>query len=345
MFRFAQPDILYALALIPLMGIVYLWYLSWQKKATARFGDTTIVQSLMPGKSKYRGWIKFMLIMFAFGLLVFGLAGPQFGSKLQEVKRDGVEIIIALDVSNSMLAEDIQPNRLERSKQAISRMVDRLKNDRIGLIVFAGDAFVQLPLTSDYVSAKMFLSTIHPGIMPVQGTAIGSAIRLATSSFSQAPESSKVIIVITDGENHEDDPVVAAQAAADKGILVHTLGMGLPGGAPVPLQGTGAQKQFLRDQDGNVVVSKLDERTLQRVAEAGIGAYIRATNSRAGLDLLFNEIDKMEKTELEAKVYSEYEDQYQLVVFGALLIMFLDALIMRRRNKYLKNLKLFQPQN
>jgi Ca-activated chloride channel family protein len=339
MFRFANPEYLYFLIVIPILFGLYLISSYIKKRRLAEFGNFELIRQLMPGVSFRRGWIKLIFVLTALTFIVFGLAGPQFGSKLTESKRKGIELIIALDVSNSMMAQDIQPNRLERAKQAISRLVDQLSNDRVGLIVFAGDAYVQLPVTNDYTSAKMFLSSIGTGMVPKQGTAIGSAINLAASSFSPQEETSKVIIVISDGENHEDDPIEAAKRAAEKGIVIHSIGIGSPQGAPIP---TGAGRQdFLKDRDENVVVTRLDEDILSKVAITGGGKYIRATNTQIGLIPLFEEINRMERAEFNEKVYSEYNDQFQYLFGIALFLLVFDLLILERRNRLVKRLNLF----
>lgn len=340
MFRFSHTEYLYFLFLIPLIIGLFWLVTILQKRAINRFGNLETLKQLMPGFSFQRGWLKVIIFSTAVTLIIIGLAGPQFGSKLTEVKRKGIELIIALDVSNSMMAQDIQPNRLERAKQAISRLVDKLSNDRIGLIVFAGDAYVQLPITNDYISAKMFLSSISPGIVPKQGTAIGSAINLAASSFSPQSETSKVIVILSDGENHEDDPVEAAKKAAEQGIFVYAIGIGSPQGSPIPASQDN-QTSFLKDKDGNVVVSKLDEETLSKVAVAGNGKYIRATNTQLGLLPLFDEINKMQKTEMKEKVYSEYDDQFQYLFAIALFLLVLEFIILERKNKWLTKLNLF----
>ena len=276
-FRFAHPVFLYLLFLIPALVLFFIYIRYSRIKDLKSFGNPEVMKSLMPDVSSSRPIWKFVLIILGFMTFVFLISGPQFGSKLQKVKRKGVEIVIALDVSNSMMAEDIKPNRLERSKQAISRLVEKLLNDKIGLIVFAGDAYVQLPITTDYASAKMFLSTINTSVVPVQGTAIGKAIDLAVRSFGPESEASRAIIVITDGENHEDDAVAAAKAANEKGIVVHTIGMGLPQGAPIPVEGTNS---FIKDRQGTVVMTKLDEQKLQEISAAGGGEYFRANNTK-----------------------------------------------------------------
>jgi len=339
MFRFAHPDTLYLLGLIPLLIILFVWGRARRRRQLKQFGEEMLMEQLMPNVSAKRPVWKFYITLAAITAMIFVVAGPQFGSKLQTTTQQGVELIIALDVSNSMLAEDIQPNRLERAKQAISQMVDKLGNDKIGLIVFAGDAYTQLPITTDYASAKMFLSTINTGIVPTQGTAIGKAINLGIRSFGPQDDVSRAIIVITDGENHEDDAIKAAEAAQEKGILVYTIGMGSAKGAPIPV---GGNNNFRKDRDGKVVITKLDEKMLQEIAIAGGGKSIRANNTKVGLNELLKEINKMEKSDIEAKVYSEYDDQFQWLALVALIILIFEVIILERKNRFLKDINLFK---
>ncbi len=338
-FRFEHPEYLYLFFVIP--ALVVLYYISYRmkKKALKEYGDMSIISQLMPFASFTRPVYKFAIMLLAFCFLVIAIAGPQFGSKLRKIKRKGVEVVIALDVSNSMLAQDIKPNRLESAKRAISKMVDNLNNDKIGLIVFAGEAYTQLPITTDYSSAKLFLSTINTDIVPIQGTAIGSAINLASKSFTPDSEASKAIIVITDGENHEDDATAAAKAALEQGIVVHTIAMGLPKGAPIPIKGKSGQ--FRQDEDGNVVISKLDEKMLAEIAEAGGGNMIKANNTTTGLKALFKEINKMEKTELEQRIYSDYDEKFQYFIAFVLLLILIEYLILDRKNRHFKDIHLF----
>ncbi len=340
MFRIANPEYLYALMLIPALMIFYWYSRRQRRKALAKFGHKETLSALMPNASSARSALKFTVLLLALASAIIAMARPQFGSQLKTVKREGIEIIIALDVSNSMLAEDIQPNRLERSKRAISQLVDKLSNDKIGLIVFAGEAYTQLPITSDYVSAKLFLNSISPQIVPTQGTAIGAAIDLGIKSFSPQFVGSKVIIVITDGENHEDDAAGAAAKAAELGITVHTIGMGLPQGALIPDFSNG-QKGYKKDNQGNTIVTKLDEPMLQKIAQAGKGVYIRANNSQVGLNTLFDEVNKMDKTEMESQIYADYDEKFQYFIGLAILFILLDFIILERKNRYFKNLKLF----
>ncbi len=337
MFKFAHPEILYVLISIPAFVLLFLLAQRKRKKAIESFGDLALMETLMPEISKTRPVLKFILSMVALCILIFVIAGPQFGSKLQEVKRKGVEIVIALDVSNSMLAEDIQPNRLERAKRAISRLVDKLSNDKIGLIVFAGEAYTQIPITTDYVSAKMFLSSIQPNMVNKQGTAIGSAIELGMRSFTPESELNKALIIITDGENHEDDAIKAAVAAKEKGIFVHTIGMGDAKGAPIPLQP--GSNEFIKDREGNTVISKRDEKMLQEIAISGGGLYIGEV--QAGLRTLFDEINKMDKQEYESKIYTEFEDRFQYLTALVLLVLIFEFIILEKKNKWLKNIDLF----
>jgi Ca-activated chloride channel homolog len=341
LFRFANPDYLYLLLLLPVLIGSWAYNEVRKRKAIRRIGNRELVNRLLPEMSKVRPLFKFMLQFIAVSSAIIVLARPQFGSKLEEIKRQGVEVIIVLDVSNSMLAEDIQPNRLERAKQAISRLVDNLVNDKIGLIVFAGDAYTQIPITTDYISAKMFLSTINPDMVPKQGTAIGSAIDLGIRSFSPGEGKSKAMIIITDGENHEDNPVSKANQAAKSGVIIHTLGIGSPDGVPVPVTLYG-KKNYLTDIDGNTVITRLEEDILKNIAISTGGNYVRASNSNIGLDEIFGEIQKMKTQELETTMYTEYNDQFQIFAAITLLILILDFMIMDRKNRKLANIKLFR---
>lgn len=341
LFRFANPDFLYLLLILPVMILLFIINEARKNKALKRIGEEELVKRLLPERSGIRPVIKFILQLTVTGLAVVILARPQFGSKLEEVKKEGVEVIIALDVSNSMMAEDIQPNRLTRAKQALSRLIDNLDNDKIGLIVFAGDAYTQIPITTDYISAKMFLSAISPDMVPRQGTAIGSAISLGMRSFTPGEGKSKAMIIITDGENHEDDPVAKAEEASKAGIVIHTIGIGSADGVPVPLT-VGGKRDYLKDIDGNTVISKLDEDILKKIAVSGGGNYVRASNSSLGLDEVFNDIKKMKKQEMESTMFTEYNDQFQIFAAIALFLLLADYLIMERKNRRLANIRLFK---
>jgi Ca-activated chloride channel family protein len=341
LFRFANPDYLYLLLLLPVAVLLFIIELIRKNRALSRLGDKNLVVKLVPELSRARTLIKFILQVIVILSVVIMLARPQFGSKIEDVKKQGVEVIIALDVSNSMLAEDIQPDRLTRAKQAIYRMVDNLDNDKIGLIVFAGDAYTQIPVTTDYVSAKMFLSTINPDMVPKQGTAIGAAINLGIRSFSPGENKSKAMIIITDGENHEDDPVSAAEEASKAGIVIHTIGIGSTEGVPISVNKSG-KKDYLKDAEGNTVITKLDEDILKKIAITANGNYVRASNSNIGLDEIFSEIKKMKKQDLESSIYTEYNDQFQIFAVIAIFLLLADFLIMERKNRKLANIRLFK---
>ncbi len=341
LFRFANPDFLYLLLLLPVMIVLWIVNEIRKRRAIQRLGDSSLVKKLLPELSRFRPSMKFILQLIAVCAAIIILARPQFGSKLEEVKKQGVEVIIALDVSNSMLAEDIQPNRLTRAKQALTRLIDNLDNDKIGLIVFAGDAYTQIPITTDYISAKMFLSAISPDMVPKQGTAIGSAIDLGMRSFSPGEGKSKAMIIITDGENHEDDPVAKASEASKAGIVIYTIGIGSANGVPVPMTISG-KRDYLKDKDGNTVITKLDEDILKKIAISAGGNYVRASNSNIGLDEIFGEIKKMKKQEMESTMYTEYNDQFQIFSVIALFFLIVDFMIMDRKNRKLSNIKLFK---
>ena len=326
MILFAQYRYLLLLLLVPVILIAHALKLRGRRKRVERFGDSALVEELMPSYSKAKGWLRTILYSLAFFFFVIGLARPQIGAKLSEREAKGAEIMICLDVSNSMLAEDYSPNRLERAKLAISRIVDRLQEDRIGLIVFAGSSFVQLPITTDYVSAKMFLNSIDTGSVPVQGTAIGDAVLTAARSFSAQSEKSRAIIVITDGENHEDDPVDAVRQVVGMGIKVYTIGVGSLQGQPIPKDG-----QLMKDRDGNIVVTRLDEGTLQQMAEAGNGAYVHAGNEEFGLNPIIDDIRKMEAEKFNSVVFEEYDEQYMYFFAIALALFVIEMLIGERR--------------
>jgi len=328
MLFFANEKFLWLLLLVPLVPLVYAFVLRSRRKRIEQFGQKELVEALMPSRPTAKGWIKVLLFDAALFFFIIGLARPQIGAKLSQRETKGAEIMICLDVSNSMLAKDYSPNRLERAKLAISRMVDKLQDDRIGLIVFAGSSFVQLPITADYVSAKMFLSSISTGSVPVQGTAIGDAILTAARSFSAQSEKSRAIVVITDGENHEDDPVDAARQAAEAGIKVYTIGVGSLQGQPIPLDG-----ELMKDKEGNIVVSRLDEETLKQVAKAGNGAYVHAGNEEFGLNPIIEDLNRLEDERYNSVVFEEYDEQYMYFFATALLLLVIEALIGNRKSK------------
>ena len=328
MIVFANSQYLLLLLLVPLLPVGYALIRYMRSLRLRRFGQEDLVRSLMPSYSPAKGWVRLVLFDLAFLFFVLGLARPQIGAKLKERETKGAEVMICLDVSNSMLAQDYSPNRLERAKLAISRLVDKLQDDRIGLIVFAGTSFVQLPITTDYVSAKMFLSSIDTESVPVQGTAIGDAIRTAARAFSTQSEKSRAIVVITDGENHEDDPVEAARQAAGMGIRIYTIGVGSATGQPIPKDG-----ELMKDARGNIVVTRLDEGTLRKVAEAGGGAYVLAGNEEFGLNPILNDLHRLEAEKFKSVVFEAYDEQFMYFFAVAFVLLVLEMLIGERRHK------------
>lgn len=328
MLYFASPQYFWFLLLVPLIPAVYGVLRAHRRRRIRRFGDEALVRELMPSWSGPKGWVRTVLFTLAFFFFVVGLARPQMGAKLKEHETKGAEIMICLDVSNSMLAEDYSPCRLDRAKLAISRVVDRLQGDRIGLIIFAGTSFVQLPITTDYISAKMFLGNINTESVPVQGTAIGDAILTAAKSFSAQSEKSRAIIVITDGENHEDDAVDAARQAAELGIKIYTIGVGSQQGQPVPVNG-----ELLKDSEGNIVVSRLDEGTLRKIASEGGGAYVHAGGEEFGLNPIIDDIKKMEAEKYNSIVFEDFDEQYMYFFAAALALLVLEMLVGERKHK------------
>lgn len=339
MFRFADPNVLYLLIILPFVAIFYFYSNYRRTKRLRKYGDPELLSMLMPEASAHRPVFKFWVLWIALGLSIVMLARPQFGTRLEKVKRSGIETIIALDISNSMLAEDVVPSRLEKAKSLISRLVSNFNDDKVGLIVFAGDAFTQLPITSDYISAKMFLESIMPSLISSQGTNIGEAIRLAIKSFTPQEKVGRAIIVITDGENHEGGAVEAAKEAASKGMKVFVLGIGSPDGSPIPLEGS---NDYRKDNQGNVIVTRLNEQMCREVAQAGNGVYIRVDNSSSAQSLLQKEIDKLTKRDLESTVYSNYNEQFPALAWIIIVLLIIEVVVLDKKNPLFKNIKLFR---
>lgn len=338
MFRFEDPIYLYALVLIPVLALIRWWMMLRQRKRLRRFGDPQLVHQLMPDVSRFRPLVKFGLLLTALALLIVMLARPQMGTKISHEKRTGIETIIALDISNSMLAEDVSPSRLDRAKMMVENLVDHFTNDKIGLIVFAGEAYVQLPITSDFVSAKMFLSSIEPGLIETQGTDIAAAVNMATHSFTQEEGVGKAVIVITDGEDHEGGALEAAQEAKAKGMRVYVLGIGSAKGSPIPIPGT---SDYMKDNSGETVMSALNEDMCKQVAAAGGGAYIHVENNSNAQEQLNRELDKLTKKEISSTVYSDFDEQFQAVGILVLLLLIAEICILEIKNPHLRNIHLF----
>jgi len=334
MYRFDHIEYLYGLGLIPVLILLFVLTRIWRKSALKKLGDMEILSQMMPSVSSVKPTLRFILFLLAITFLIFGLVNPQIGSKLEEIKREGSDIIICLDVSNSMKAEDFKPNRLAKAKQAIEKLIDKLNNDRIGIIVFAGEAYVQLPITTDYAAAKLFLENVDCDAVPVQGTVISSAIELAEKSFGTEEGKNKAIVIISDGESHDDDAIAAAHAAGEKNIVIHTIGIGSPEGVPIPVYNKNIQSGFRKDKEGNTVVTKLNEGALEEIASAGNGVYVRATQGEIGLLSLQDRINKMEKKTFDAKVYTDYEDRFQIFIAIALFFLLIESMLTERKSKW-----------
>lgn len=334
---------LWWLVTIPMFVIGYVVYSHRKRRQLTEFGDPELIAQLMPDASKTRPIWKFSLLLLALVLLIIAVARPQFGQKEKTIERQGCEVMVALDISNSMLAEDVAPNRLDRAKQMLSKMMDGMVDDKVGLIVFAGEAFTQLPITCDYVSAKMFLNTISPSLIATQGTAIGAALQRAIVSFGeQESDAGRAIILITDGENHEDDAIAAATKARELGIKVLVVGIGKPEGSPIPKPGT---NDYFKDRSGQVVVSRLNEEMCQQIAQAGQGIYVRCDNTNTALRSLQKELEEVATAELETTVYADYNEQYQSFVLVALLLLVVEFFILSRKNHRLARMDLFKENN
>ena len=337
MLRFEDPIFLWLLCILPVLILIRL--IGWRRRHAKlkKLGDPELLKQLMPGISKYRPTVKFCLLLSALALLIVMLARPQMGSKISHDKRQGIETIICLDISNSMLAEDVVPSRLDKSKMLVENLVDNFTNDKIGLIVFAGDAFVQLPITSDYVSAKMFLQNITPGLIQTQGTNIADAIDLASKSFTQQNNVGRAIVVITDGENHEPGATEAAAAAKKKGINVFILGIGNTTGAPIPMGDGG----YLKDHSGNTVMTALNENMCKELAQAGSGQYIHVDNTSDAEKTLNDDLTKLQKGDTSSVIYSEYDEQFQAVGILVILLLIIEICILEVKNPLLRNVMFF----
>lgn len=338
MFRFENPAFLYLLIIIPVIIVIRLLEMRKRKLKLKKFGDLSLLKQLMPDVSSSRKSLKFWLMIAALALLIVMLARPQMGTKISQEKRKGIEVIISLDISNSMRAEDVVPSRLDKSKMLVENMVDNFTNDKVGLVVFAGDAFIQLPVTSDYVSAKMFLQNTDPSLIATQGTDLAGAIELSSKSFTQQDKVGRAILIITDGEDHEGGAIEAAEKARKNGIRVFVLGVGSTKGSPVP-DGNGG---YMKDNSGQEVISALNEEMCKQVAQAGGGAYIHVDNTSLAQRQLNDELTKLQKGDISSVVYSEYDEQFQAVGILVLILLIIEMLILERKNPFFKKIKLFK---
>lgn len=341
MFRFEHPIYFYAFFAIPVLLMLALWYFAWRSRRLKRIGDPELINELAAYASNRKRIIKLVLFILATSSLILALCNLQTGSKLKEVKREGADVIVCLDVSNSMLAQDLIPNRLTRAKYALEKMIDMLEGDRMGLIIFAGEAYVQLPITTDYDAAKMFMNSISPGMISIQGTNMEAAIRKACESFSSDDGKNRAIILITDGENHESEAIEAATEAHKKGIMINTIGIGSEQGVPIPLIENGTIKGYRKDREGQTVVTKLNSKLLKDIAAAANGIYVQASQRDLGLNAVLDKIGELDKAQLESKMYTDYEDQFQWFLALALLLYVIEFLISERVSEWFKKLNVY----
>lgn len=343
MFRFAHPEYLYLLAVVPLLMVLYIAVRVQSAKAKRKFSSSDLFRRLTEAHSTRKGTVKATLLLFSYAMLVVALSNPQVGTRMEEVKQEGVDLFIALDVSKSMLAEDIKPNRLEKAKYEIRNLIERLAGDKIGVIVFSGEAYTQFPLTIDYSAASLLLDVVDVESVPNPGTAIGSAIAQAMKSYNFEEPSTKVLIIMTDGENNSGDAIEQARAAAEKGVRIYTVGLGSPSGAPIPVYNSaGQQSDFKRDRSGNIVLTKLDEISLQEIASIAKGNYYRATNSQDELDAIYRDINTLEKREFGAKQFTEFDDKFQYFLFIAFLLLLIEAVLSDKRTEWLAKMNPFR---
>jgi Ca-activated chloride channel family protein len=345
MYRFEHIEYFYAFAAIGLLLVLAILNLNSFKRKIKKLGDSNTILRLMPDLNLRRKVYKFILIVFALSALILGLANLQTGSKLVDVKRQGADLMVCLDVSNSMLAQDLTPNRLVRAKYALEKMIDNLEGDRLGLIIFAGEAYVQLPITSDYTAAKLFLNSINTEMVPVQGTDIGAAIQKAAESFDDSPDKNKAIILITDGENHEPEALSSAGEIAKKGIMINAIGIGSDRGVPIPLIENGINKGYKKTNSGETVVTKLNSNFLKDLASKGNGVFVHATQRDLGISVIIDKIEELDKAEIETKMFTDYEDQFQWFLGLSLLLLVFELLIGERKSKWFTKLNLFLKGN
>jgi Ca-activated chloride channel family protein len=341
MFKFEHTIYFYAFSALPVMLILVLWYFISRKQKLKKLGDANLISQLLPYSSKRKRIIKFILFMLGFSSLIIALCNLQTGSKLTEVKREGADIIVCIDVSNSMLAQDLSPDRLTRAKYALEKMIDGLEGDRLGLVIFAGEAYVQLPITTDYSAAKLFLSSIGPGMVPVQGTNVSDAIKKASESFSNDDGKNRAIILITDGENHDSEAIQAAEEAGKNGIMINTIGIGSENGVPIPLIENGVVKGYRKDKQGQTVITKLNTNLLKTIASKANGVFVQASQADIGLGAVLDKIGELDKVQLENKMYTDYEDQFQWFLGLSLVLFFIEFLISERVSEWFKKINLF----
>ena len=342
MVQFDEKLYFYLLGIIPVLVLLFLLLQVWKKSKQREFASAKLLIRLAPDKSKFKATLKLIFFILGIAFLVIALVNPKIGTKLETVKREGVDIVFAVDVSKSMLAEDIAPNRLEKAKRLVSEIVNQLASDRIGIIAYAGQAYPQLPITTDYGAAKMFLQSMNTNMLSSQGTAINSAIELATTYYNDEEQTNRILFIISDGEDHSEGTTLnAVEEAVQNGIKIYTIGVGKPKGAPIPIKRRGVVESLKKDGQGEVVITKLNEPVLAAIADEGNGVYISGANTESAVEFIKEELNKMDKKEFEAKQFAEYKDQFQWFLGIAFLFLFLDIFLLDRKTKWLKKLNLF----
>ncbi len=342
MVQFDEKLYFYLLGIVPVMVLLFLLLQVWKKSKQREFAETKLLKRLAPNKSSFKGTLKLIFLLLGLSFLILGLVNPKIGTKLETVKREGVDIVFAVDVSKSMLAEDIAPNRIEKSKRLVSEIINQLASDRIGIIAYAGQAYPQLPITTDYGAAKMFLQSMNTDMLSSQGTAINSAIELATTFYNDEEQTNRVLFIISDGEDHSEGTTLqAVEDAVQNGIRIYTIGVGKPKGAPIPIKRRGVVESLKKNSAGEVVITKLNEPVLAAIADDGNGSYINGSNTEDAVAFIKEELNKMDKKEFEAKQFAEYKDQFQWFLGIGLLFLFLDVFLLDRKTKWLKKLNLF----
>ena len=344
MFRLAHTEHLWWLLAILIIVIVFTYNLLWTKKMVNKLSSIKLRELVLPQLSFRTKWTHFLLFILMWVFLIIGIANPQIGSKLYESKREGIDLIVAIDVSNSMLAEDIKPNRLQRTRMGVEKLIDNLQGDRLGIVIFAGKAYVQLPLTTDYAAAKLFTNSLSTNSVNSQGTSIGAALETAMQSFDFSTKTSKAIIIVTDGEDHEENAIKLAKKAREEGVTIYTIGMGSPQGAPIPIYRNGVQLGYKKDKNGTTIITRLNEAMLMDLADYGGGKFFRANNGSLGLKSILSEINKLEATEMESKIFSDYEDRFQYFLIAALFLLLLEMIWPEKKSKLMTKFNLFKTE-
>ena len=342
MIQFEEKGYFLLFAIIPVIVVLFMLFGIWKQRTRKRFAQADLLAKLMPNRSKYKATFKLVFFCLGLAFLILGLVNPKIGTKLETVKREGVDIVFAVDVSKSMLAEDIAPNRLEKSKRLVSEIINQLVSDRIGIIAYAGQAYPQLPITTDYGAAKLFLQSMNTDMMSSQGTAIDEAIALATTYYNDEEQTNRVLIIISDGEDHSDGKAIKeVENATDKGIKIYTVGVGKEKGAPIPIKVNGIVERLKKDRAGEVVITKLNAPVLKDIAEEGNGLYIDGSSTNKAVEIIKEQLDQMDKTEFEAQQFADYQDQFQWFLAAGLLFLFLDLFVLDRKTNWLRKLNLF----